>query len=231
MAVSKRLRYEILRRDNHACRYCGATAPDVKLTVDHVTPVALGGNDDPANLVTACAPCNSGKSASVPDAPLVANVADDALRWAAAMRRAAEMQSAERHSEHEYLHAFTTQWEAWQSPDGAPFLEIGSEHVQSLLSFRRAGLTPDDLTYATAEAMRAHHIPKGRVWRYFCGICWRLIEERREIAASLVQAEEKAPPPPVQRTALDEPQPFAAAIGDLIGELFPSSREATPDGS
>ncbi|MEU5976310.1 hypothetical protein [Streptomyces sp. NPDC047315] len=24
MAVSKRLRYEILRRDNHACRYCGA---------------------------------------------------------------------------------------------------------------------------------------------------------------------------------------------------------------
>lgn len=23
MAISKRLRYEILRRDNHACRYCG----------------------------------------------------------------------------------------------------------------------------------------------------------------------------------------------------------------
>ena len=28
MAVSKRLRYEILRRDNHTCRYCGASAPD-----------------------------------------------------------------------------------------------------------------------------------------------------------------------------------------------------------
>lgn len=26
MSVSKRLRFEILRRDNHACRYCGATA-------------------------------------------------------------------------------------------------------------------------------------------------------------------------------------------------------------
>lgn len=33
MAVSKRLRYEILRRDDHACRYCGDRAPDVKLTV------------------------------------------------------------------------------------------------------------------------------------------------------------------------------------------------------
>ncbi|AWN05089.1 HNH endonuclease [Gordonia phage Easley] len=40
MAVSKRLRYEILRRDNHTCRYCGATAPDVPLTVDHVVPVS-----------------------------------------------------------------------------------------------------------------------------------------------------------------------------------------------
>lgn len=34
MAVSKRTRYEVLRRDNHACRYCGASAPEVKLTVD-----------------------------------------------------------------------------------------------------------------------------------------------------------------------------------------------------
>ena len=35
MAVSKRLRYEILRRDNFACHYCGAAAPDVKLNADH----------------------------------------------------------------------------------------------------------------------------------------------------------------------------------------------------
>ena len=40
MAVSKRLRYEVLRRDNHTCRYCGAQAPDVKLTVDNMAPYA-----------------------------------------------------------------------------------------------------------------------------------------------------------------------------------------------
>jgi 5-methylcytosine-specific restriction endonuclease McrA len=67
MAVSKRLRYEILRRDNHTCKYCGATAPTVPLRVDHVTPVALGGTDTPDNLVTSCEPCNSGKSSSTVD--------------------------------------------------------------------------------------------------------------------------------------------------------------------
>jgi 5-methylcytosine-specific restriction endonuclease McrA len=32
--IPRRLRFEILRRDGHTCRYCGAQAPDVPLTVD-----------------------------------------------------------------------------------------------------------------------------------------------------------------------------------------------------
>lgn len=65
MAVSKRLRYEILRRDNHTCRYCGAAAPEATLVVDHYIPVVVGGATVPSNLVTACEPCNSGKSSVV----------------------------------------------------------------------------------------------------------------------------------------------------------------------
>ncbi len=34
MAVSKRIRFEVMRRDGNACRYCGGMAPDVKLTID-----------------------------------------------------------------------------------------------------------------------------------------------------------------------------------------------------
>jgi hypothetical protein len=64
MAVSKRLRFEIFRRDSHTCRYCGATAPGTPLRVDHIVPVALGGTDHPSNLVTACEPCNSGKTST-----------------------------------------------------------------------------------------------------------------------------------------------------------------------
>lgn len=60
-----RERFAILKRDNFACRYCGAKAPDVKLHVDHVHPRSLGGTNDPSNLVTACEDCNMGKSAGL----------------------------------------------------------------------------------------------------------------------------------------------------------------------
>lgn len=88
MAVSQRLRYEILRRDNHACRYCGATAPDVKLNVDHVIPTSLGGSDKPDNLVTACADCNGGKTSSMPNAATVEDVNQETFRQAVAERQA-----------------------------------------------------------------------------------------------------------------------------------------------
>lgn len=90
MAVSKRLRYEILRRDNHACRYCGATAPDVKLNVDHVIPQALGGSDEPTNLVTSCRDCNAGKTSSMPNATPVADIEQDTFREAARLKQEAE---------------------------------------------------------------------------------------------------------------------------------------------
>lgn len=111
MAVSRRLRYEILRRDNHACRYCGATAPDVKLTVDHVIPSALGGSDEAENLATACASCNSGKSSANPDQPLVADVRQDALRWSAAMEYAVELQRERQRELDTYLARFSRCWE------------------------------------------------------------------------------------------------------------------------
>lgn len=94
MAVSKRLRYEVLRRDNHACRYCGATAPDVKLNVDHVIPTSLGGSDKPTNLVTSCANCNSGKTSSMPNAEVVADVDQETFRQAAELPTADAMRSA-----------------------------------------------------------------------------------------------------------------------------------------
>ena len=62
MPVSKSLRFEVLRRDQFTCRYCGSKAPDVQLHVDHVVPAALGGPDAPENLVTACVDCNAGKA-------------------------------------------------------------------------------------------------------------------------------------------------------------------------
>lgn len=61
--LSKRLRFEVFKRDGFRCVYCGATPIQKTLHVDHVDPVAKGGSNDPSNLVTACGDCNMGKSA------------------------------------------------------------------------------------------------------------------------------------------------------------------------
>ena len=53
-------RLAIYLRDGLACVYCGAgVETDVKLTLDHVRCHRDGGNNDAANLVTACLRCNS----------------------------------------------------------------------------------------------------------------------------------------------------------------------------
>lgn len=66
-AISKTVRFEVFKRDAFTCQYCGAKAPDVILQLDHVRPVAEGGDDDPLNLVTACRDCNAGKGARTLD--------------------------------------------------------------------------------------------------------------------------------------------------------------------
>jgi hypothetical protein len=60
--VSPRLRVEILQRDGYRCVYCGATPSIHELVVDHIVPIKDGGTRDLRNLVTACIPCNAGKS-------------------------------------------------------------------------------------------------------------------------------------------------------------------------
>ena len=61
-SIPTRLRYEILKRDHFTCQYCGRSAPDVELHVDHLYPHALGGDNDPFNLIASCVQCNLGKS-------------------------------------------------------------------------------------------------------------------------------------------------------------------------
>lgn len=114
MSVSKRLRYEVLRRDNHRCRYCGTTANESELRVDHVVPVTLGGDDEPSNLVASCHDCNAGKSSASPDASQVEDVEQDALRWSQAMQKAQDIAKREREEVAIQLEQFDDAWRfAW----------------------------------------------------------------------------------------------------------------------
>lgn len=78
-AIGARLRFDVLRRCNFACYYCGIPAAmGIKqLHLDHVIPVALGGTNDPWNLVAACWDCNAGKTSGAPSAELVRRVRED----------------------------------------------------------------------------------------------------------------------------------------------------------
>ena len=60
--ISKKLRFEVFKRDSFTCQYCGKSAPDVVLEVDHINPVSKGGDNDLLNLITSCRDCNRGKS-------------------------------------------------------------------------------------------------------------------------------------------------------------------------
>lgn len=59
--LSKSLRFEVFKRDRFKCQYCGRGIDETILEVDHVTPVAEGGENDITNLVTSCRDCNRGK--------------------------------------------------------------------------------------------------------------------------------------------------------------------------
>lgn len=59
--ISKRTRFEVLRRDQFKCRYCGTSANDRELHIDHVVPVASGGSSAIDNLAASCVACNFGK--------------------------------------------------------------------------------------------------------------------------------------------------------------------------
>ncbi len=61
-SIPTRLRFKVLERDAYTCQYCGRSAPDVLLEVDHIVPVAEGGADDEGNLRASCGDCNRGKS-------------------------------------------------------------------------------------------------------------------------------------------------------------------------
>ena len=50
---------EILDRHKHRCYYCQKRT--MKMTLDHITPLSLGGRNSPENVVPACRSCNCKK--------------------------------------------------------------------------------------------------------------------------------------------------------------------------
>lgn len=216
MAVSRRLRFEVLRRDSYTCRYCGATAPDVTLTVDHVNPTALGGEDRPENLVTACSACNGGKSSIPPDAGVVADVAADALRWSEAMLRAADEMIENIDLRNEARAEFDETWSSWGTgPEGVrQQVPRPVDWELSIDQFVAAGLPMAILLDCVDKAMQNSKVRPEATFRYMCGIAWKKVQQLQETAReSLV--DEETPIAGVNNEILADYRAAAKALIDL----------------
>lgn len=190
MAISKRLRFEILRRDNYRCFYC--KTDEKKLTVDHVIPVALGGTDDPTNLVAACGTCNGGKTSVHPDSPLVAQVERDAMRWQMAWHQAvaeATRDGAERAKQiakvkKNYVAAYRGRH------DENPILPEGWD--ASVGRWLDLGMPLALIDKAIASTVGRNHIRADKRWNYFAGCCWSLLRELADRAKAIAEVAEAA---------------------------------------
>jgi len=58
-----KLRFEVFKRDNFTCQYCGRNVKEdkIKLHCDHIHPKSKGGLFVANNLITSCEECNLGK--------------------------------------------------------------------------------------------------------------------------------------------------------------------------
>ena len=182
MTVSKRLRFEILKRDGFRCYYCGTrgTETGAGLTVDHVVPTALGGTDDAQNLVAACGDCNSGKSSMPADAGLVAEVDRAAAAHRAGRAIALDALRADIEAEATYTDAV---WDAWDRI--FPSYARDNTGLESLASdwFKR-GVPPEVVEKALRIAWESR-AGRSQKLRYAGGVVNNLMSEAEDRAQSI----------------------------------------------
>lgn len=185
MTLSKRLRYEVLRRDAFTCRYCGRSSPEVRLTVDHVTPIALGGVDDPSNLVACCSDCNAGKSSSSPEAATVADVASDALRWSRALRAVVEGRAEHRAAVTALTAEFDALWRTWTFVETGDVVDRPPNWRSSIEQFYALGMDLESMRFELVPVMTNPTVYDP--WRCFCSRCWKYITSIRDETLEVIR--------------------------------------------
>lgn len=172
-ALSKSKRFEIFKRDGFTCQYCGSQPPDVILEVDHIHPVADGGDNDDMNLITACYDCNRGKRAKI-----LGNVApkpDGDLAWLEAQQEISELQRYQlaKHKREELIE------DVAESLQSTWLYAFHTSYAPSLLEFVKLvrQVSPEIIEQAIYIASSKEELT-GNVWskyKYMCGICWNLV--------------------------------------------------------
>ena len=58
-------KFNVTLRDRFSCQYCGTNVSTNTVTMDHVSPVSMGGKTNWENIVASCMKCNSTKGSNL----------------------------------------------------------------------------------------------------------------------------------------------------------------------
>jgi hypothetical protein len=166
--VTPKIRFEVFKRDSFTCQYCGRTAPQVVLNVDHIKPVSKGGSNSILNLITSCFDCNSGKSnRELSDDAIITKQIDE-LKIMQAKREQLNLimkwrdELKEMHAD-ELLYANST----FEDTFSTTLTEYGKNMMSKLI--KQFGFVEflDALDIAATKKFR-----DGEALKYIAGICW-----------------------------------------------------------
>lgn len=171
-AISKKLRFEVFKRDAFCCQYCGAVPPNVVLHVDHINAVANGGDNDIDNLITSCEPCNLGKSATpLTDVPktLKDRAEEVAEREAQIQGYNAILQARANRLDDEC-------WRVAAALERSEYVDsYNRKRLQSIRHFLSRLSVVDVIDAAEITTAKWGSTSSDRVFRYFCAVCWNKI--------------------------------------------------------
>lgn len=169
--ISKKVRFGVFKRDEFTCQYCGRTPPAVVLEVDHILAVSKGGDNAEHNLLTACFDCNNGKGPGTIKAPMV----DLTDRMRVLKEKTAQALAYNKMLLKERMAAEdATQRIADIYAEGFDGWKLTTSARTSIVRF--LGKLPE-VRVAESMELAVSRMEAKHAFRYFCGVCWRMIKD------------------------------------------------------
>ena len=182
MAISKKTRFEVFKRDGFTCQYCGKTPPDVTLEIDHINPKSNKGKDEINNLITACFDCNRGKG------KILLKTVPNTIKENLEILQEKELQLHEynkflkkienrlKKEAQEINELYTSYFEEWALSER--FCNIS---LKRFLNHLPKLEIMDAMNLACSKMIAKYEWDKEKAAdnaiKYFCGICWKKIKD------------------------------------------------------
>ena len=173
MAISKKIRFEVFKRDGFKCAYCGKEPPAVILEVDHIDPKSKGGKDDINNYITACFDCNRGKR-NIPLDKIPAQIQENVevliekeLQLKEYRKFIAKIEKRVQRDIDDIDKIYTDHYEKWSFSD-----QFRNVSLRRFLQLLPKHLIIESLQIAISKWPNNEN----KVIPYFCAICWNKIK-------------------------------------------------------